>query len=93
MANATTFVWERDDPGARVVVQRVVAAQAINGRVVQVENFILTVAEKPTNQTKVTLSSASTLELRAPLGRLFEVISSGVTRTGLDYFASILPKK
>jgi hypothetical protein len=98
--NPTTFIWDKPELGgvtARITLQRV-DRQVVStppGRIVmQQAGFILQGLEIRGGQgfQKITINSQSQPELTQKLQELFQLVSTGLSRQGLDFLRDIIPK-
>ena len=91
--NPTTFIWETDSPTpARIVVQQVSRTERTTSGVKGVKHYVFQLSEGRTGQLRLSLSSMNDTILRGPLGELYAVASGGVTRAGLDFLKTVVPK-
>lgn len=102
--NPTTYVWERrsraiEMPGARMTLQRIERPARLTpgNPLLQAKNsyVILQVHELPflgPPDLKLSISGQNAVELNQQLQALFELIGSGISERGLDFFKNLIPQ-
>ena len=98
-ANPTTYIWTSSGTvPARLMIQRVdrspadrMKAQALNPTLrLPVRYYVFQAVELP-NAVKLSINGSEDQEPNAKLEELYETITSGFARKGLDFLKSILP--
>lgn len=98
-ANPTTFVWDKAPPNpGRLVLQKVdsqprmVVRPGGGAPAISVNTHYVFQAVNAMNaQASITINGAEETEANEKLAVLYQTISTGITRTAVDFLKSMLP--